>query len=142
VDTEACSGGTSYLGLPRRVLEYLEIYRTKRQCGRSTRSPPPSGTCQAPLARPGGWWAPWAASPIVLSSYGCLLAQKKSRKSFASFGLGLIWIFCKSKTGQKTATGTWHYVNRVVPKNDIKLIGIHSETSKIDHKTARNNQKL
>ena len=68
--------------------------------------------------------------------------KKKSTKSFAAFGLRLIWIFCKSKTGQKTTTSTWHYVNRLVPKNDIKLIGNHSKTSKIDHISAWNNQKL
>jgi hypothetical protein len=142
VDIEAFGSGTSDLGLPRRVLEYLETYWIKRRCGRSTSGPPPRGACQAPLAWPGGWWAPWAASLIVLSSYRCLLAQKKSTKSFAVFGLRLIWIFCKSKTGQKTATGTWHYVNRLVPKNDIKLIGNHYKTSKIDHISAWNNQKL
>ena len=142
VDTEAFGDGTSDLGLPTGVLEYLEIYRMKRRCRRSTSGPPPRGARQPPLARPTGWWAPWASSPIVICSVWCLLAQKKSTKSFTSFGLRLIWIFCKSKTGQKTATGTWHYVNRLVPKHDINLIGNHCKTSKIDHKTARNNQKL
>ena len=121
VDTEAFGGGTFDLGLPPGVLEYLRIYRMKRRWRGVPSGPPPTRARQAPLARPGGWCPPWAASPIVLS-FGCLLAQKKSTKSFASFGLRLIWIFCKSKTGQKTATGTWHYVNRLEPKNDIKLI--------------------
>src|SRR3990172_10136101 len=94
------------------------------------------------LVRCGGCCPPQAPSPVLLWPSGCLLAQKNSPKSFAAFGLHLIWIFCKSKIGQKTATGTWHYVNRLVPKNDIKLIGIHSKTSKIDHISARNNQKL
>ena len=31
VATEPCGGGTSDLGSPRRVLEYLGIYRAKRQ---------------------------------------------------------------------------------------------------------------
>jgi hypothetical protein len=142
VATEAYGGGTSDLGLPPGVLEYLGIYRTKGRWRGVPSGPPPTGARQASLAWPGGWCPPWAASPIVLLSFGCLLAQKKSTKSFASFGLRLIWIFCKSKTGQKTATGTWHYVNRLVPKNDINLIGNHSKISKIDHITAWNNQKL
>ena len=45
---------------------------------------------------------------------------KKSPKSFAAFGLRLVLIFCEVKNKQKTATGTWHYVNRLVPKKDIK----------------------
>ena len=43
---------------------------------------------------------------------------------------------------QKTASGTWHYVNRLVPKNDIKLLYNDYKTSKIDNKTAWNNQNL
>jgi hypothetical protein len=103
---------------------------------------------QHPLATPGPCGAAWWVLPTLVfvsdtSSYPRLSSgPKKSTKSFAAFGLRLIGIFCKSKTGQKTATGTWHYVNRLVPKIDIKLIGIHSKTSKIDHKIARNNQKL
>jgi hypothetical protein len=45
---------------------------------------------------------------------------KKSTKSFAVFGLRLVLISCDVKNMQKLATGTWHYVNRLVPKNDIK----------------------
>ena len=108
------------------------------------RRPRVGTTHQGAPGPPGVAW--WVVSTLGClsgtSSFGCLLAQKNSTKSFTSFGLRLIWIFCKSKTGQKTATGTWHYVNMLVPKNDIKLIGIHSKTSKIDHKTAQNNQKL
>jgi hypothetical protein len=103
---------------------------------------------QRPLATPGPsgaarWVLPTSVSISDTSSYPRLSSgPKKSTKSFAAFGLRLIGIFCKSKIGQKTATGTWHYVNRLVPKNDINLIGNHSKTSKIDHKTARNNKKL
>src|SRR5215216_68766 len=46
--------------------------------------------------------------------------SKKSTKSFAAFGLRLVLIFCEVKNKPKTATGTWHYVNRLVPKIDIK----------------------
>ena len=52
----------------------------------------------------------------------CLLVQKISPKSFSAFGLRLVGIFCEVKNKQKTATGTGHYVNRLVPKNDIKLL--------------------
>ena len=33
VATEPCGGGTSYLGLPRRVSEYLGIYSARRGTG-------------------------------------------------------------------------------------------------------------
>ena len=36
-----------------------------------------------------------------------------------AFGLRLVLIFCDVKNMDKIATGTWHYVNRLVPKNDI-----------------------
>ena len=64
------------------------------------------------------WW--------VLLPSGTSLAQwmssglKKSPKSFAVFGLRLVLISCDVKNMQKTVTGNWHYVNRLVPKNDIK----------------------
>ena len=70
--------------------------------------------------------APWW---VVLPSehpLGAFLAHwmssgpKKSSRSFAAFGLRLILIFCDVKNMQKTATGSWHYVNKLVPKNDIK----------------------
>jgi hypothetical protein len=59
---------------------------------------------------------PLGASPAHWMSSG----PKKSTKSFAMFGLRLVLISCDVKNLQKTATGTWHYVNRLVPKNDIK----------------------
>ena len=44
---------------------------------------------------------------------------KKSLKSFVSFGLRL---FLKiHKQVKKTTTVTGHYINRLVPKNDIKM---------------------
>ena len=46
----------------------------------------------------------------------------KSPKGFAVFGLRLILISCDVKNKEKTATGTGHWVNRLVPKNDIKLL--------------------
>ena len=42
------------------------------------------------------------------------------------FGLRLILISCDVKNIEKTTTGTWHFVNRLVPKNDIsrKMIDV------------------
>ena len=34
----------------------------------------------------------------------------------------MVLIFCEVKNKQKIATGTGHCVNRLVPKNDIKLL--------------------
>jgi hypothetical protein len=66
---------------------------------------------------------------------------KKSPKSFTAFGLRLIWIFCETKTGQKIASGTWHYVNRLVPKNDVscyKIIVKHPRLIIYQHGTIKN----
>ncbi|RJG35210.1 hypothetical protein D1Z90_20935, partial [Motilimonas pumila] len=98
------------------IFGILEYFKAKRPWRGAPSGPPPIRARQAPLARPGGWCPPWAASLVLLHSFGCLLAQKKSTKSFAAFGLRLIWIFCKTKIGQKAATGTWPYVNTLVPK--------------------------
>ena len=43
---------------------------------------------------------------------------------------------------QETATGTWHYVNRLVPKNDKNLLLNGCKTSKNDNITPWNNKKL
>jgi hypothetical protein len=51
-------------------------------------------------------------------------------------------ILRSKKQEKKTTTGTWHYVNRLVPKNDIKLLYNEYKTSKIDTITAWNKQKL
>ena len=81
------------------------------------------------LGTPGPPGAPWwvlcpSGHPpqVLLWPIGSLLAHKKSTKGFAVFGLCLILIFCDVKNKQKTATGTGHWVNRLVPKNDIKLL--------------------
>jgi hypothetical protein len=74
-----------------------------------------------PTTHQGGPWClvvptglpPGASLAPKLSS-----GPKKSPKSFAAFGLRLVLIFCE----EKSSTGTGHYVNRLVPKNDIKLL--------------------
>ena len=48
----------------------------------------------------------------------------------------MILISCDVKNKQKTATGTGHWVNRLVPKNDIKLLLNDCITSKNDKITA------
>ena len=75
-----------------------------------------------PLGAP-RWVVPPLGHPLVLlwRILG-VLVHKHSPKSIAAFGLHLILIPCGVKNKQKTATGTRHYVNRLVPKKDIKLL--------------------
>ena len=58
----------------------------------------------------------WAPSSVLLWPTGCLLVQK-IRKKFPC-----VWISCDVKNMQKTETGTWRYVNKLVPKHDIKWL--------------------
>ena len=50
--------------------------------------------------------------------------------------------FLRCKKMKKIGTSIGHYVNRLVPKNDIKLLQDDYKTSKIDNITTWNNQKL
>ena len=70
------------------------------------------------------WWVvpPSRHPQVLLWPSSGLLVHQKSTKSFVVFGLILILISCDVKNKQKTATGTGHWVNRLVPKNDIKLL--------------------
>ena len=78
------------------------------------------------LGVPGPPGAPWWVVPpsghpqVLLWPIRSLLVHKNSTKSFTVFGLRLILIFWEVKNMQKT-TGTGHYVDGLVPKNDIKL---------------------
>ena len=78
------------------------------------------------LGAPGGPGAPWwivppsGHPPSASLAHWMTSGPKKSPKSFVAFGLRLILISCNVKNMQKTTTGTWHYVNSLVPKNDIK----------------------
>ena len=80
------------------------------------------------LGAPGGPGAPWwfvlpSGHPqVLLWPTGGLLVHKKSIKSFTVFGLRLILISCDVENRQKTATNTGHWVNRLVPKEYIKLL--------------------
>ena len=78
------------------------------------------------LGVPGGLGVPWWVVPpsghpqVLLWTILGVMVHKNSPKSFTVFGLCWILIFCDVKNKQKTVTGTWHHVNRLVPKNDIK----------------------
>ena len=116
VAIEACGGGTSDLGSPRGVSKYLGIYSAKKGYGRPPRWAQPTWACQGALVRPGGLCPPRGTPQVLLWPIGSLSVHKKSTKSFVVFGLRLILIFCDVKNKQKTATGTRHWVNRLVPK--------------------------
>ena len=78
-------------------------------------------TQQGALGPPGAPW--WVVLPSehprrYLGPLGVFWSIKNLRG--VAFGLCLVLISCDVKNMQKTATGTWHYVNRLVPKNDIK----------------------
>src|SRR3989337_373141 len=103
-------------------LEYCSIYRVKRRCGRLPRWAQPTRVRLGPQARPGGLCPPQGTPLVLLWPKLFLLVHKNSPKNFAAFGLHLVLIFYEVKNKQKTATSTRHYVNRLVPKNDIKLL--------------------
>ena len=75
---------------------------------------------------PGAFGAPWCLVLTLGLPSGISLAHwvssgpgkisKKFRCIWTPFGTYIL----RSKNKQKTATGTGHYVNRLVPKNDIK----------------------
>ena len=76
-----------------------------------------------PLRRALVGYAPLGAPPRCCSGpSGVFWPTKKSTKTFVVFGLCLTLISCDVKNKQKTTTGTGHWVNRLVPKNDIKLL--------------------
>ena len=90
------------------------------------------GGARGPHYPPGRARGPWRAlvpcgphrPPLVhfLGSQVVFFPKKKIAKKFrgiwTSFGTDIL----RSKKQAKTATGTGHYVNRLIPKNDIKLI--------------------
>ena len=77
---------------------------------------------------PGAPGAPWWVVASTAHLSGTSLAHwvssgpKKSPKSFVAIGLRLVLIFCEVKNKQKQQLALWHYVNRSIPKNDIKLL--------------------
>ena len=105
VDTEACGSGTSDLGLPRRVLEYLGVYRAKKGCRRPPRWAQPTWALLGAQACSAGWCSHGAPPRCFSGPLGVFWSIKKSTKSFTVFGLRLILISsCKKQA--KTTTGT------------------------------------
>ena len=100
------------------------------------------GTTHQGMPGPPGaprWVVPPSGHPSGTSSAQVVPSgPEKISKKFVAFGLRLVLIFCEAKK----ATGTGHYVNRLVPKNDIKLQQNDYKTSKNDNITAWNNKKL
>ena len=76
--TEGCGGGKVFSWLSWQVLEYLRIYRRKKQVGGVTRGPQGWG------ARPPSLWSPRDFSDLHFKSSGCLLVQEKSSRKFHS----------------------------------------------------------
>ena len=101
---------------PLGFWEYWGIYRAKRRSGGHPRWAQPTRACLGLLACPGGLCPPRGTPLVLLWPILCFLAQKNSPKSFAAFGVRLVLIFREVKNKQKIATGTGHYVNRLVPK--------------------------
>ena len=108
VATEACGGGTSDLGLSPGFLEYLGTYRAKRRCGRPPRWAQPTWRTWGPL------WHFFGPLDVFWSKK----ISKKFHCIWTPFGID----FLRCKKQAKTASCTRHYVNRLVPKNDIKLL--------------------
>jgi len=74
------------------------------------------------LARPGGLCSPRSTPQAQPGPIMFLLVQKNLRKVSLRLDSVWYWFSVMYKNMQKTATGTWHYVNRLVPKNDIKWL--------------------
>ena len=107
--TEACGGGRLsllsfwYIG---NIWEFIVLELGQTGLGGTHEAP--GHACPPPQVRPGGSWSPPRSSGLLSKLLVFFLPKKKSPKSFIVFGLRLILIFCETKTGQKTATGTGH----------------------------------
>ena len=115
-----CGGCMNISSTPLGFLEYWGIYRAKSWSKGHPRWAQPTRARLGLLACPGGLSPPQDSPQVHPGPNIFLLVHKKSPWSFVEFGLRLILIFCDVKNMEKIATGTWHYVNRLVPKNDLK----------------------
>ena len=103
-----------------------ETFWTKRQLGSQGSARGKARGAHNPPGRARGPWralmgaAPLEAPPGASLAHWMSSGPKKSSRSFAAFGVRLILISCDVKNMQKIATRTGHYVNRLVPTNDIK----------------------
>jgi hypothetical protein len=118
--TETCGGGKVISGGSLLVSQYLRIYRSGIRSDEATSCPQGIRARLPPRARLVALLSPRLPSGLLPKLPGSLMSRKKSSKSFVAFGLRLVLIFWKTKNRQKTATGTRHWVNRLVPNNDIK----------------------
>ena len=91
----------------------------------------PKGGSEGSRTHLGRAWGPRRAlvgcahhGPPLWYFFGPLsvFGPEKISQKFPSFGLRSVLIFCKVKNKPKIAIGTGHYVNRLVPKNNIKLL--------------------
>jgi hypothetical protein len=103
--TELAKAKKVFRGLPRGFLD-VDIY-IGEELGQT--EPGTYKPARRPLeVRPGGL----GAYPPVPGSLSKLLVflfcQESYPESFAQFGLRLMWIFCKTKIGQKTSTDSGH----------------------------------
>ena len=96
-------------------------YRAKRGYGRPLRWAQLTWARLGPHAHPGGLCPPRAPLLYFFGPHDVFLSNKISKK-FHYVWTPFVLIFCDVKNKQKTATGTGHWVKRLVPKNDIKLL--------------------
>ena len=114
-----CGDWINISSTPLGFLEYLGIYRAKRRFGGTQGGHNPTGRACAP------WHALVGAAPLE-QPLRCFLGPvaffwpKKILQELRCIWTLLILISCDVKNMQNTATGTWHYVNRLLPKNYIK----------------------
>ena len=73
-------------------------------------------------ARPSGLCSPRSPPSGTSMAYRVSSGPEKISKKFRCIWTPFVLIFYKARNKQKIATGTGHYVNRLVPKNGIKLL--------------------
>ena len=106
---------------PLRFVDFWGIYRAKRRSGGHPRWAQPTKALLGLLARPGGLSPPRDSTPpgatrAQLLPFGTYKIIVKLRGIWTLSDID----FLRCKNMRKTGTDTWHYVNRLVPKNDIK----------------------
>ena len=101
---------------PIVFLEYWGIYRAKRRSGGHPRWAQPTRARLGLQARPGRLCSPRSTPRCFPGALDVFWPKTNPQQVFAAFGLRLVLISCDVKKHAKTETGTWHYVNRLVPK--------------------------
>ena len=100
--------------------EYLGVYSAKIRVGGLPRGPQSRGA--PPRAHPEGLWGPRESSDPLPKSSGCLLVQENSSRKFYSVWTPFDIPFLRNtEIGKKTGIWAGPPVNRLVPKNDIKV---------------------